>query len=557
MRVAIELHDNKADVLVVGKCEKRDAHTILATGGINAALGNLDKKDSWQVHAADTIREGGYINDAKAVKVLCKNATDAVKELAKWKVKFHKETNGKITQRFFGAATYRRACFVGDYTGKAILDSLVDQTLKREVRFKNEIYIVSLLYAKGRVNGAIGLDIRNGEFIIFHSKIVVLCTGGHSRMYKRSSSRFWENNGDGIFLGYELGAKFMDMEMFQFHPTGMVYPQEAEGLLVTEAVRGEGGILTNKRGQRFMEKYAPEKMELSARDVVARAVYNEIKEGRGTKKKGVYLDISYKPKKYILSRIPRMYKQFKDYVNVDISKDKMEVAPTAHYSMGGIYVDHETGKTSIKNLFAIGEVTAGVHGANRLGGNSLAEIIIFGKLTGKNILKELKSIRFTKIDESLVNDKVLEIMHKLGNERGKDPIKIKKDIQNLMWRNVGVVRKARDMKKALKKLHKYKKLKFKVDNSLIMNENLIAALDIRNMLPTCEMIIRSALFREESRGAHYRVDFPETLDKWKMNIICNVEEDGIRISTKPLKKIPYDVNKFLKKKSDVSNLLLE
>ena len=307
----------------------------------------MDSKDSWHLHAADSIRDGENINDSVAVEILCKNAGYAIKELAKWGCPFHREKDGKITQRFFGAATYRRACFVGDHTGKAILNTLVDQAVKRKIRFKSEVYIISLLTNKGKVNGAIGFDTKNGNLIVLHSKIVVLCTGGHSRMFKRSSSRFWENNGDGIALGFHAGAAFMDMEMFQFHPTGMVYPKEAEGILVTEAVRGEGGVLLNVKGERFMKNYDPERMELSARDIVSRAVYNEIKQGRGTKHSGVWLDITHKPKSYILKRLPKIHKQFKEFVGIDISKEKMEVAPTAHYSMGGIYVDHTTGKTSV------------------------------------------------------------------------------------------------------------------------------------------------------------------------------------------------------------------
>ena len=286
----------------------------------------MDPKDSWQLHAADTIRDGSYINDTKGVELLCKNAPKAIEELSKWGAKFAREKNGKITQRFFGAATYRRACFVGDVTGKEILNVLVNQSLKRKIRFESEVYIFSLLTSNEKVNGAIGLNIKNGNILVFHAKIVVLAAGGHSRMFSRSSSRFWENNGDGVALAYGCNAKFMDMEMFQYHPTGMVYPPEAEGVLVTEAIRGEGGILTNSKGEHFMKKYDPERMELSARDIVARAIYMEVELGKGTKHGGVWLDISHKPKSYILKRLPKMYKQFKKYAKIDTSKQKMEVA---------------------------------------------------------------------------------------------------------------------------------------------------------------------------------------------------------------------------------------
>ncbi|MBX4212466.1 FAD-binding protein [Candidatus Pacearchaeota archaeon] len=554
LRAAIEIHDSGVDVLVVGKCAKRDAHTILATGGINASLGNMDSQDSWQLHAADTIKDGGHINDTDAVLELCKNAPYAVRELEKWGTSFHKEKNGKISQRFFGAATYRRACFVGDVTGKAILNTLVDQAEKRKINFRSEVYIFSLLHANGKVNGALGLDIRNGKFVIFHAKKVILATGGHSRMFARSSSRFWENNGDGISLAYNLGARFMDMEMFQFHPTGMVYPSEAEGVLVTEAVRGEGGILTNTKGERFMDKYDKERMELSARDIVARAIYNEVQEGRGTTHGGVWLDISHKPKSYILKRLPKMYDQFKKFVGIDISKEKMEVAPTAHYSMGGIYTRQATGETSVPGLFAIGEVTSGVHGANRLGGNSLAEIVVFGRIIGKNVARQSKKDSFIPIDDNLIKKEVGKVIA-ITKQSGKNPIDLKKEIQKVMWKDCGVVREGKKMNQALSKIDRLRRYNLHTGNNLKMNEKLIAALDVRNMFPTCEMILRSALFRKESRGAHYRSDYPYTKREWKNNVVCLPENNKIKVSTRPVTPVPKYVSRHFKDKNPSHHLL--
>jgi len=554
LRAAIELYDNKVDVLVVGKCKRRDAHTVMATGGINAALGNMDPEDSWQLHAADTIKDGGFINDPNAVKILCKNAAFAVKELEKWKCPFHKEKNGKITQRFFGAATYRRACFIGDQTGKAILNTLADQVDKRKIRFKSEVYIFSLLVNNGKVNGALGLDIKKGKIVVFHSKIVVLATGGHSRMFKRSSSRFWENNGDGVYLAYKICAEFMDMEMFQFHPTGMLRPTEAEGKLVTESIRGEGGILTNSKGERFMYRYDKERMELSARDIVARAIYMEVRAGRGTKRGGVFLDISNKKKEYILKRLPQMYSQFKKFCNIDISKEKMEVAPTAHYSMGGIHIDHSSGSTGIKNLYAIGEVTSGVHGGNRLGGNSLAEITVFGRHTGQSILKSLKNSEFLELDQNLIDLEIRNLESKLS-PNGKNPVEVKKEIQKMMWLHAGVVRSGKMLKKGLKNLQKYKKMKLKVSGSFKMNEKLISALDVQNMIPICDMIFQCALMRKESRAAHYREDFNKTDPKWKKNIICKSTKKGFKFFTKPVPKIPEEIKKFIHYKKPKSHLL--
>ncbi|MEW6722968.1 MAG: FAD-dependent oxidoreductase [Candidatus Micrarchaeota archaeon] len=549
LRAAIELHDSGADVLVLGKCEKGKAHTIQATGGINAALGTMDPEDTWQLHAADTIRDGDFINDPKAVEILCRNAPKAVEELQKWGCPFAKDKSGKIVQRFFGAATYRRACFVGDYTGKAILDTLVRQVEKRKIRFLEKIYIFSLLTSGKKVNGAMGLAIKSGKIVVFHAKKVILATGGHSRMFSRCSSHFWESNGDGISLAYHLGAKFMDMEMFQFHPTGMVWPHEAEGLLVTESVRGEGGILTNAKGERFMKRYDPERMELSARDIVARAIFFEIKAGRGTKKGAVYLDISHKPKKYIMERLPKMYRQLKKYNKIDITKNKMEVAPTAHYSMGGLLVDNKTGKTGIRNLFAVGEVTSGVHGGNRLGGNSLAEIMVFGRLAGQSVAKELKRSSWLPLDTEQITQKEDELLSMLSAE-GEDPVQAKKDIQKMMMENAGVIREEGGMRAALEMLDFFGEMQLKTGKSLKNNPALSAALDIRNMLPTCRMILLSAMERKESRGAHYRSDLPGPSGEWLKNIICQPGRKGIKIIKRKVPPASFGVRLLLKKKAE-------
>lgn len=556
LRSAIALKDAGVDVLVVGKCKKSDAHTILATGGINASLATMDEKDSWQLHAADTIRDGGHINDTNAVLTLCKNAPQAVQELARWGCKFHREANGKITQRFFGAATFRRACFVGDKTGKAILETLVKQVEKRKIRFKSEVYVISLLGEKKEVHAALALDIRNGTLVVIQAKKIILATGGHSRMFARSSSRFWENTGDGIALAYNQGATFMDMEMFQFHPTGMLWPSVAEGVLVTEAVRGEGGILTNALGERFMTRYDPKRMELSARDIVARAIYTEVQQGRGTTRGGVWLDISHKPKDYIKKRLPKMYEQFKHYAHIDISKEKMEVAPTAHYSMGGVYTDFSTGETTIKNLYAIGEVTAGTHGANRLGGNSLAEIIVFGKLVGEHVARLVKKQKeFVPLNLLQLAEVTSNLVATANNPTGIDPIIIKKRIQKMMWECCGVVRTRDKMIHALQELKTIQKQFLKVTGSLKMNESLITALDVQNMIPTCMMILYSALERKESRGAHYRSDYPHESAAFKNNILCIPTSNGIVTKTKKIEPVPKAVTQLINHPPAQSHLL--
>ncbi|MDA1196613.1 MAG: FAD-binding protein [Nanoarchaeota archaeon] len=557
LRCAIELHDKKVDCIVVGKCKQRDAHTILATGGINAALGTFDPEDSWQLHAADTIKDGGMLNDAKAVELLCKNAPDAVRELQKWGAQFHKEKNGRMTQRFFGAATYRRACFSGDQTGLAILNTLVRQTLKRKITFQSNIYIFSLLKNKGKVNGALGIDMVKGELVRYHSKIVVLCTGGHSRMFKRSSSRFWENTGDGIYLASKAGAEFMDMELFQFHPTGMVWPLEHAGTLVTEAVRGEGGILTNSKGERFMKKYDPLRMDLSARDIVAISIFKEVQAGRATKHGGVWLDISHKPKSYILNRLPKMFRQLKTFAGVDISISKMEVGPTAHYSMGGIKIDHSTGRTKVPGLYAIGEVTSGVHGGNRLGGNSLAEIIVFGKLTGKSIVRALRSTTWTPLDEKQVYAESTRLMDRFHVTRGIDPVVEKKKLQELMWRHVGVVRNGAGLKKGLKALERCRGMKMKVSGGLKMNEKLIAALDVQNMVVASEMIIKAASFRKETRRAHIRTDYPKTLKKWEKNIVVSVVKGKVQLRTSRVTLASKEIMKLIDHDDELEDHHLE
>ncbi len=549
---AIALHDAGIDVHVVGKCKKGDAHTTLARGGINAALGHMDPQDNWQTHAADTIRDGGHINDTVAVELLCQLAPEEIQRLADWGTPFNREKDGRISQRFFGAARYRRACFIGDYTGKAILDTLVKQATTRRIPFSDQVYIFSLLQHKGTVNGALGLDINTGDIITFHAKAVVLATGGHSRIFSRSSSRISENNADGIKLAHDLGAQFMDMEMFQFHPTGMVAPPHVQGTLVTEAVRAEGGLLKNSLGECFMEKYDPKRMELSARDIVARAIYTEIQAGRGTKNGGVYLDITHRPKKYILEKLPTMYQQFKKYLDIDISQTPMEVSPTAHYSMGGIFVNHATGKTSIPHLYAIGEVAAGLHGGNRLGGNSLAEIVVFGRLTAQYITEHIIHTNPLPLDKKAIK-KGMQYLIDLCSKEGKPPAYVRAELEKMMWDHVGVIRDGKSMHQAIKKLQYFKTVRMKVGPHHAHNQQLIDALDVKNMIPTCEMVLLSAIHRKESRAAHARTDYPDTRPQWKKNILCTPTSAGIKLTTRSVPPVPSAITKLMQESLDYNH----
>jgi succinate dehydrogenase / fumarate reductase flavoprotein subunit len=458
LRAAIEAHDAGAHVLIIAKSKKGDPHTVLARGGINAALGTMDPEDNWMIHAADTLREGELLADYERVEVLCKNAPDAVNELVNWGARFHREKDGRLTQRFFGAHTYRRTVFYEDWTGEELIRVLMEQVSQRKIEIIDNVYITKLLKSddnvnetaeegEGEVKGALGVDIEKKEIVIFECKSLILAAGGYTRVYAVSSSRIFENYGEGVALAYEAGADLVDMEMVQFHPTGMVWPEKASGTLATEAIRGEGGILLNSKGERFMKNYYPERMELGPRDIVARAAYNEIIAGRGTEHGGVWLDITHLPKEKILDRLPTMYEQFKKIDGIDISKEKMEVGPTAHYSMGGVVVDIKCRTTKIRGLFAVGEVISQIHGANRLGGNSLLDTIVFGKIAGDEAAKLAKEVEgdMEKTGRpSSLQLNVDNINQKEFDDDGvfivKEPIRFRDEIQELMKQNAGIRR---------------------------------------------------------------------------------------------------------------------
>jgi succinate dehydrogenase/fumarate reductase flavoprotein subunit len=556
LRAAIEAHDVGAHVLIISKSGKGDPHTVLARGGINAALGTMDPEDNWMIHAADTLREGAFLADYERVEVLCKNAPGAVNELVNWGARFHREKDGRLTQRFFGAHTYRRTVFYKDWTGKEIIRVLMEQVQQRKIEIIDNIYVTKLLKSvnvngegpagekegegveEEEVKGAIGIDIEKKEIVIFECKSLILAAGGYTRVYSVSSSRIFENYGEGVALAYEAGADLVDMEMVQFHPTGMVWPEKALGTLATEAIRGEGGKLLNSKGERFMKNYYPERMELGPRDIVARANYNEIIAGRGTEHGGVWLDITHLPKEKILDRLPTMYEQFKNIAGIDISEEKMEVGPTAHYSMGGVVVDIKC-RTKIRGLFAVGEVISQIHGANRLGGNSLLDTVVFGKIVGgeaARLAKELAEIKKTagpssQLQLNVNNQKEFEDDH--GIFIVKEPIKFRNEIQEVMKQNAGIIREETKLQNGLKRILELKNefyskdnilKEFKIDDDDGNGENVVLTWEVKSSLVVCEAIIRSALMRQESRGAHYRSDFPNLDDeKWKVNIYCRKE----------------------------------
>ncbi|MDE1810925.1 MAG: FAD-binding protein [Candidatus Micrarchaeota archaeon] len=559
LRAAIAAHDEGCkNVIVLGKCKRGDAHTVLATGGINAALGTMDPKDSWKIHAADTLMEGGFLADQRAVEILCRNAPDAVNALVSWGARFHREKDGRLTQRFFGAHTYRRTCFYGDQTGKEMMRVLVKEVTRRKIKFMEELFVVSLLKSREGIRGALCIDFKRGKLIVFSAKAVVIAAGGYTKLYSRSSSRGYENHGDGAGLAFDAGVGLVDMEMVQFHPTGMVFPKSAVGTLVTEAVRGEGGILLNSKGERFMKRYLPDRMELGPRDEVARAIYNEIKKGNGTPHGGVYLDITAMPKSRILDRLPKMYHQFKELVHIDVSGQKMEVAPTAHYTRGGVDVSL-SGETSIKGLFAVGETVGQIHGANRLGGNSLLETIVYGKIVGEEAARLACTAERNKLSAIEVEEAISKLESLQGKAAGGAQ-RIRARLQDTMWSDVGIVRTGKQMTVALKEIRKLRQQfsAVKVRSGLKNNLELKTALETEKMLLLCEAVVLSAMFRKESRGAHYRSDYPKTSESWRVNVVVTKSGSNIALERRPIPRISPEMRKVIAGlKGRASHKLLE
>ena len=536
LRAAIAAHENGCEVMVIGKRIRNDAHTTLAAGGINAALGTVDPDDNWVQHFVDTYQEGYHIGDPKTVEILVKDAPNRVEELVDWGAPFARTADGKLDQRYFGAHTFRRTCYAGDYTGRAILNTLVEKVEQLQIPIIDMTYVSRLLVntqnGQKQCFGAMAFDINSGERTVFLSDSVVLAAGGHTRIWRRSSSRRDENTGDAMRLALNAGCRLSDMEMVQFHPTGMVHPESLAGTLVTEAVRGEGGRLTNSNGERYMEKYDSVRMELSTRDRVALANYTEISEGRGTENNGVYLDISHVDKGIILEKLPRMYRQFMESQMLDISKHPMEVAPTAHYSMGGVMVDPETHSTGVNGLYAAGECTSGVHGANRLGGNSLAEILVFGKIAGDEASEFSKTLDLQTRNRSVIQD-AIEELDKLTTNGEQLARPLQRAVRDIMWEYCGVLRSGDGLEKGLEELMKVKEASADVDvrPSAEGFSDLALALDLLGSIDSAEATIRSAIERKESRGAHQRSDFVETDTNQTVNYVVELV-DGKQVLTR-------------------------
>ena len=520
-RAAIEVSNEGKEPLIVSKgLSFRSGCTGMAEGGYNAVLKLVDPDDSFEAHYKDTIKGGSYLNDPDLVNILTRESPERLHDLEEYGALFDRQESGELNQRPFGAQTYRRTCFQGDRTGHEIMTALKEEIVKRGIKTIDEVMITSLILndrdaLMPKVIGAIGVDLKTSETIYFQSKAVILATGGAGQLFPVTSNTT-QKNGDGFALAYRAGAELLDMEEIQFHPTGMVHPESKKGVLVTEAVRAEGGRLINSEGERFMSNY-DDRMELASRDVVARAIYNEIQEGRGSEHGGVYLTVAHLEGDYIDEKLETMVSQFLD-AGVDIKKEPMEVAPTAHHHMGGVRID-EDGRTTIENLFACGEVCGGVHGGNRLGGNALADTQVFGKRAGFTaaLACDISDYEFN-IPDIEEEENRIKSMIKEGSIKPQD---MKKEIQQLMWDNVSIVRNEFKLRHALKRLMKMREeLKdLDVKNVKQYNESLIAALEVINMVDICILIVKSAILRRESRGAHYREDFPESDDTWKKSIV--------------------------------------
>jgi succinate dehydrogenase / fumarate reductase flavoprotein subunit len=552
LRAAIEALAQSVRVGVVCKSLLGKAHTVMAEGGIAAAMANVDTSDDWRAHFRDTMRGGKFLNNWRMAQLHAQEAPERVRELEQWGALFDRTENGDILQRAFGGHTFKRLCHVGDRTGLEMIRTLQDRGVHMGIDVYMECTITRLLKDGDRIAGAFGYWREQGRFVVFRAKSVIICTGGIGKAWKITSNS-WEYTGDGMALAYDAGADLMDMEFVQFHPTGMVWPPGVQGILVTEAVRGEGGVLRNKDGERFMERYDPKKLELSTRDVVARSIYTEVREGRGTEHGGAFLDISHKPADHVKRKLPSMYHQFLELADVDITKGPMEVGPTCHYMMGGIRVDAETAQTSIPGLFAAGEAAVGLHGANRLGGNSLSDLLVFGSRAGLAAAEHAKGNELPPIDSSQIEEAAQQMLAPFERQDGDSPYAVHDDLQSIMQSLVGIFRDEQDLRRALLNLDELKAraARVRVEGSRLFNPGWHLAWDLHSMLTVAEAVTCSAIARRESRGAHSRIDYPGLDDAWgkKHNVVVKKAGTMTLIET-PVLEMPDDLKQLLAEESE-------
>ena len=556
MRAAIAAAEAGCSVAVVTKSLLGKAHTVMAEGGIAAGIGNVDAADSWEVHFADTMLGGQLLNNWRMVELYAREVIDRVFELERWGGLFDRTDDGRIMQRAFGAHSWKRLCHVGDRTGLELIRTCQDRLVHTKgADVYMEYTLTSLLKDGDRVSGAAGYNRNNGGFVVFRAGAVVLGSGGWGRMY-RTTSNSWEGTGDGAAMACSAGADLLDMEFVQFHPTGMMWPPGARGILVTEAVRGEGGYLYNSEGKRFMLEYDAVKKELSSRDVVARSIYKEVQAGRGTPHGGAYLDVRHLGAEAIKQKLPSMFEQFHALASVDITRQPMEVGPTIHYTMGGVRVEAETGATTVPGLYAGGEVAGGLHGANRLGGNSLGDILVFGKRCGEAAAEFARGRGAQRgVNEQQVADEQARLLRPLdgaqdGATPGENPYKLHEELQAAMQDDAGIGRSEESLQRSLAAIGELRERsrRMRVSGGRVLNPGWHTCRDVENMLIVSEAIVRSAIQRRESRGSQWRFDFTEQdVELGTVNLVARRDGDTMKVTRVPLDPLPERLRPLLEK----------
>ncbi len=579
LRAAIEASSAGVSVGLVCKSLLGKAHTVRAEGGIAAALANVDERDNWKVHFSDTMRGGQYVNNWRMAQLHAQEAPDRVRELEAWGAVFDRTPDGRILQRNFGGHRYPRLAHVGDRTGLEMIRTLQDHGIHKGINVYMEYTVVRLIKDGDRIAGCLAYTREKGRFVAFKAKAVVLATGGIGKAYKITSNS-WEYTGDGHTLAYDAGAELQDMEFIQFHPTGMIWPPSVRGILVTEGVRGEGGILLNNKGEQFMyndipdnyknqtakdpeegwrycqgDRNAQRPAELLTRDHVARCIMREVKAGRGSPHGGVFLDISWIKKKianapeHIKKKLPSMYHQFKELGDIDITIEPMEVGPTTHYVMGGVKVNADSQMSRVPGLFACGECAVGINGANRLGGNSLSDLLVFGKRAGEHAGKFAKENSATSLPKDQVEAAVKWALEPFERQGSEGPFQIQYDLQDMMQDLVGIVRKEDEMVKALDGIAKLKERakKTKVVGNREYNPGWHTCLDLHNLLTISEAITKCSIARKESRGGHFREDYQDKVGKWaKVNLVTRKGPDGqMQVEEVPIPEMPADLKQII------------
>ena len=554
LRAAIELAEAGVAVLAVGKRPVADAHTSLAAGGVNAALSTMDPEDTWQQHAADTLKESYLLADPRVVATVAQGAARGIHDLERYGMSFDRQADGRISQRFFGAHTYRRTAFAGDYTGLEMQRALARQAVRLDIPLLSTAYITRLLVEDGAVFGAYGFDLIDGSRYLIHADAVILAAGGHTRIWRRTSSRRDENTGDSFRLAVEAGARLRDAELVQFHPSGLLEPENAAGTLVSEAARGEGGVLLNSLGERFMARYDRDRMELSTRDRVALAAYTEIKQGRGTANGGVWLNLSHLPREVIMTRLPRVYQTLLELQMLDVTQDPIEIAPTAHYSMGGVWVRHTDHGTDVNGLFAIGEASSGLHGANRLGGNSLIELLVFGRVTGQAAAEYSAQLPAQRRSRHAVDQARAEVDDLPASDGHENVRALQRSLRDVMTEHAGVVRDEDGLRAGLAVLDALedRMCQVGVHPDIAGFQDLAHAFDLRSSALAARATLECALERRETRGCHNRSDYPSLDPDLQVNLVWSPATGVTRERTAP---VPAEIAGMMQEVSTIGKLV--